>query len=215
MIVRCIIPIFIAITLSSCGQSTSTRGLANRCTELYEAVDSELLAATKSLEKGGNAAAVISRHSPRINKLIEDIEDLRKDLATGGERHRWEWPLLVRSETIIRYEARIGGVRGDNISYMSDADGYPLPEDHDNRIELPPELAVLGQIGRSDLTVLGWFCNRPISALMPPVNLDHYSGMFGRLVLVEQSHANLEFFMVTAEEMDAYFAYKDRVGEGR
>ena len=210
---RHVVCIAIAIVLSACDQPLSTRGLAARCTQLYEDVDTQLLSATKSFLSGESAPAVLTEYSPRIEAMVRETADLRHDLAVGGERNRWEWPLVVRSEAIVRYESRVGGVKGDIFSLVSDADGNPLPEDHDNWITLPDELAMLGQIGRSDLDSLGWFCNRPVSALMPPVSPEDFSGIDGRLTLLEQSHASFEILMAieTEEELSAYLAYQRRV----
>lgn len=112
------------ILLATACDSTSTATLAKRCDSLYNDLSSELIDAIGAHERGKSAEEVIERFTPRIERIATDIPALRKDLADGGERHRWEWPLVVMSESILEYEMILGNYPGmlpDMWSAESDA----------------------------------------------------------------------------------------------
>ncbi len=151
---------------SGCG-GRSTSDLIGRCDSLFDGIATELEQAIRAHDEGEGADSIIDAYRPPIEALASKAPQLREDLATGGQRHNWQWPLLMRSESVVRYEHRLGSI-GQTM-------GHPKwflydEEEAGNEhafAELPESLVPLGQIGRAELMELRWFCNRVVSAKLP------------------------------------------------
>ena len=134
---------------------------------MFDGIATELEQAIRANDGGEDADSIIKSYSHPIEVLANKAPRLREDIATGGQRHSWQWPLLMRSESVIRYEHRLGPI-GQTM-------GHPKWFLYDERdagnehafAELPEALIPLGQIGRAELKDLRWFCNRVVSAKLP------------------------------------------------
>lgn len=194
------------LALSSCG-SGSTDSLAERCDKTYSSLTAELELAVTAYQNGTPAGDVIQKSAARIELIAFDVPVLRKDLAEAGERHRWEWPPLVVSPAILRYEARIDGTGiGVAPHEWNDIDIDQLAE---QSRRLPESLAALGDVGRETFRDLKWFCNRVVAATMPPVPDDVKDNLFYAFMAREMQAKRLEIMRAieTEEELEAYQAY--------
>ncbi|MCB1682567.1 MAG: hypothetical protein H6858_09190 [Rhodospirillales bacterium] len=137
---------FLVILLFLCGcDNTSQSSLSNRCKSLYVTLENELYAAEDAFKSGQSAKDVINLYDIKIFGHEKEAKQLRDDLATGGERYRWKWPRRIRSEEISDFQVAA--------AYSG---------------ELEP-LKPLGTKYRDAFDDLSWFCNRAISAEMPPL----------------------------------------------
>lgn len=176
---RLIASFAIAVSLAGCG-GPSTGELADRCDSLFDGIAYELEQAIRAFDEGEDPASIINLYEHAIEELANTAPQLSEDLASGGRRHSWEWPLLMRSESVVRYEHRLGPI-GQTM-------GHPKfflydEEDAGNQFafaELPESLIPLGEIGRAELMELRWFCNRAVSANLPALKDSDLEGFATR-----------------------------------
>lgn len=125
--------------------NTSQNALSGRCKAFYTDLSEELYGAESAFKSGQSAKDVINLYEIKIFGHKKKAEQLRDDLATGGERYRWKWPRRMRSEEIFEFKVAS--------AYSGDLES----------------LKPLGEKYRDAFEDLSWFCNRVISAEMPPL----------------------------------------------
>lgn len=167
--IRVIALFALAAVFTGCG-GASTGELVNRCDQLFNGIATELEHAIRAIDEGKDSESVINSYKRPIEELASKVSQLREDLAVGGQRHEWTWPLLMRSESVIRYEVRLGA-----IGQTMGGERWFLHDERDSGNEyalakLPELLTPLGQIGRAKLKELRWFCNRAASAELPDLS---------------------------------------------
>lgn len=205
--------IFASCLVSAC-DSLSTDNLADRCDSLYEDLNAELTEGIIAHENGLTADDVIERFTPRIRKLTADIDSLRDDLAKGGERHHWQWPLLMRSESILKYETTLGKYPiGLSPSNWGKTVGEVREENKGQRL-LPRSLRELGQVERSSFEDLKWFCNRVVAANMAGLETPDDPGLVVGFMGREMAAKRLDIMRAikTDEELKAFQAYLLSIG---
>lgn len=205
--------VFASCLLCAC-DSLSTDSLADRCDGLYEDLNAELTEAIIEHEDGLAAEGVTERYAPRIRRLAADIDSLRDDLAKGGQRHKWQWPLLMRSESILKYETTLGlypiglspGNWGKTVEEVRN-------ENKGQRL-LPRSLKDLGQVERSSFEDLKWFCNRVVAASMPALETGDDPGLVVGFMGREMAAKRLDIMRATRtdEELRAFQAYLSSIG---
>ena len=211
---RKILCIIFATCLVSACDSLSTENLADRCDELYEDLNAELTEGIIAYENGLVAEDVIERYTPRIRRLAADIDSLRNDLAKGGQRHQWQWPLLMRSESILKYETTLGkypiGLSPSNWGKTAEE----VREENKDQKWLPRSLKDLGQVEYSSFEDLKWFCNRVVAANMPAVEARDDSGLVVGFMGREMAAKRLDIMRAikTDEELYAFQEYLSSVG---
>ena len=197
-----------AAMYSGCG-GASTSDLASRCDSLFDGIATELEQAARANAEGEDADSVFNSYRQPIEVLVSKAPKLREDLANGGQRHSWQWPLLMRSESVVRYEHRLGSI-GQTM-------GHPKwflydEQDAGNEhafAELPESLIPLGQIGRAELKELRWFCNRVVSAKLPELTDSDYERFTTRWRIKVLAGWDLEVMRAiqTDEEAEAFRDY--------
>ena len=206
----------VALLLAGC-DSLSADSLASRCDEIYEDLDSELVKAIDDFEDGDSADDVVEKYTRRIEKIAKDVPSLRDDLAKGGEKHRWQWPDLVRSETILRYEQRmnIGTLLWD--PNRLDESAEAVAAELEAAKYLPDELGMLAGVERKTFQDLKWFCNRVVAAGLPPIDLSGETSLVVSFMRREMAAKELEIMRATQtmEELSAFEEYLRSVGARR
>jgi hypothetical protein len=206
------------IVLAAACDSTSTGSLAKRCDSLYNDLSSELIDAIGSHERGKPADEVIGRFTPRIERIATDIPALREDLADGGRRHNWAWPLVVMSESILQYEMILGNYPGMlpdmwSAEFEEESDESEWVDDFP---EISEPLQPLAAVERRSFRDLKWFCNRVIAAKMPPISSAQQNSMWFAFMALEMALNDNQLYIMRAiqtdEELLAYETYLRAIG---
>ena len=166
------------------------------------------------------AEQVIQRYTPRIEPIATDIPSLRKHLADGGQRYRWEWPLVVMSESILEYEIMLGNYPGMLPDMWSAESEEALESDESEWLEDSPEISeplqALAAVERQSFRDLKWFCNRVIAAEMPPISSARQDSMWFAFMALEMALNDNQLYIMRAiqtdEELRAYGARLKAIG---
>ncbi len=189
---------------AGCG-GPSTSELVARCDSMFNGIASNLEDAIREIDEGEDAKSVLKSYQQPIEELASNVSKLRKDLASGGQRHDWSWPFFMRSEAVIRYEKRLGKTMGDVQFLYEEADSgndYALAE-------LPDSILALGQIGRTELKELRWFCNRAAWEELPKLSESSLEDFVALWRIKGQAGYDTEIMRAiqSDEEAEAFSAY--------